>query len=129
MALFDNLTGRLSRTVQNLRGRGRITEDNIGETLREVRMALLEADVALPVVKSFIEGVKAKALGAEVATSLTPGQVLIGILHNELAALMGAGCETTPPVVGGDGGMDIGGPTDGAMDGADDTAPSCGAAD
>ena len=105
MALFDNLTGRLSRTVQNLRGRGRITEDNIAETLRDVRMALLEADVALPVVKSFIDGVKAKALGVEVTTSLTPGQALIGILHKELATLMGAGTSpafrlrATPPVV------------------------------
>ncbi|MEZ5513979.1 MAG: signal recognition particle protein [Steroidobacteraceae bacterium] len=105
MALFDNLTGRLSRTVQNLRGRGRITDENIVETLRDVRMALLEADVALPVVKSFIDGVKAKALGTEVTTSLTPGQALIGILHQELAALMGEGARTafqlraTPPVV------------------------------
>ena len=73
MALFENLTARLSRTVDTLRGRGRITEENVGESLREVRMALLEADVALPVVKTFIERVKQKALGAEVTASLTPG--------------------------------------------------------
>ena len=73
MALFENLTARLSRTVDTLRGRGRITEENVGEALREVRMALLEADVALPVVKTFIERVKQKALGAEVTASLTPG--------------------------------------------------------
>ena len=72
MALFENLTARLSRTVDTLRGRGRITEENVGESLREVRMALLEADVALPVVKTFIERVKQKALGAEVTASLTP---------------------------------------------------------
>jgi signal recognition particle subunit SRP54 len=87
--MFDNLSQRLSRTVQNLRGKGRITEENVGETLREVRMALLEADVALPVVKTFIDAVRAKALGSEVATSLTPGQVFVSILHKELVALLG----------------------------------------
>jgi signal recognition particle subunit SRP54 len=89
MALFENLTARLSRTVDTLRGRGRITEENVGESLREVRIALLEADVALPVVKTFIERVKQKALGAEVTGSLTPGQAFVGILHKELVALMG----------------------------------------
>jgi signal recognition particle subunit SRP54 len=88
MALFENLTARLSRTVDTLRGRGRNTEDNVGESLREVRMALLEADVALPVVKTFIERVKQKALGAEVTASLTPGQAFVGILNKELVALM-----------------------------------------
>ena len=88
MALFENLTARLSRTVDTLRGRGRITEENVGESLREVRMALLEADVALPVVKTFIERVKQKALGAEVTASLSPGQAFVGILHRELVALM-----------------------------------------
>ena len=89
MALFENLTARLSRTVDTLRGRGRITEENVGESLREVRMALLEADVALPVVKTFIERVKQKALGAEVTASLTPGQAFVGILHKELVEIMG----------------------------------------
>jgi signal recognition particle subunit SRP54 len=88
MALFENLTTRLSRTVDTLRGRGRITEENVGESLREVRMALLEADVALPVIKTFIERVKQKALGAEVTASLSPGQAFVGILHKELIALM-----------------------------------------
>jgi signal recognition particle subunit SRP54 len=102
--MFDSLTQRLSRTLDNLRGRGRITEENVGETLREARIALLEADVALPVVKSFIEGVKAKALGAEVLSSLTPGQAFIGILHQELVALMGGAGEgfrlrAQPPAV------------------------------
>jgi len=102
--MFDQLTTRLSRTIENLRGRGRITEDNVAEALREARVALLEADVALPVVKSFIESVKAKALGTEVLSSLTPGQAFIGILHAELVQLMGgAGSawapRATPPVV------------------------------
>ncbi|MFI4869150.1 MAG: signal recognition particle protein [Steroidobacterales bacterium] len=87
--MFDKLTERLSRAVQTLRGRGRVTEENVAETLREVRMALLEADVALPVVKSFIDGVRTRALGAEVASSLTPGQAFIGILHRELTAVLG----------------------------------------
>jgi signal recognition particle subunit SRP54 len=104
MALFENLTARLSRTVDTLRGRGRITEENVGDALREVRMALLEADVALPVVKTFIERVKQKALGAEVTASLTPGQAFVGILHKELIALMGGErprfeLRAQPPVV------------------------------
>jgi signal recognition particle subunit SRP54 len=88
--MFGKLTERLAAAVQTLRGRGRVTEENVAETLREVRMALLEADVALPVVKSFTDAVKARALGAEVATSLTPGQAFIGILHHELVRLLGA---------------------------------------
>ena len=88
--MFDKLTERLAAAVQGLRGRGRVTEENVAETLREVRMALLEADVALPVVKSFTDSVRTRALGAEVATSLTPGQAFIGILHRELVTLLGA---------------------------------------
>jgi signal recognition particle subunit SRP54 len=87
--MFDKLTERLGRAVQTLRGRGRVTEENVAETLREVRMALLEADVALPVVKSFIDSVRTRALGAEVVGSLTPGQAFIGILHRELTAVLG----------------------------------------
>jgi signal recognition particle subunit SRP54 len=87
--MFDKLTERLGRAVQTLRARGRVTEENVAQTLREVRMALLEADVALPVVKSFIDGVRQQALGAEVAGSLTPGQAFIGILHRELTAVLG----------------------------------------
>jgi signal recognition particle subunit SRP54 len=88
--MFDKLTERLAAAVQGLRGRGRVTEENVAETLREVRMALLEADVALPVVKSFTDSVRARAVGAEVAASLTPGQAFIGILHRELVTLLGA---------------------------------------
>ncbi len=102
--MFDHLTSRLTRTLDNLRGRGRISEENIGEALREVRVALLEADVALPVVRTFIEAVKAKALGVEVASSLTPGQAFIGILHRELVGLMGGpragiNLRAQPPII------------------------------
>ena len=87
--MFAKLTERLGKAVDSLRGRGRLTEDNIAESLREVRMALLEADVALPVVKRFIDAVKTKAVGTEVVGSLSPGQALIGVIHDELVALMG----------------------------------------
>jgi signal recognition particle subunit SRP54 len=87
--MFDNLTERLSRTLKNIRGQGRLTEDNIADALREVRMALLEADVALPVVRDFIEHVRERALGKEVMASLTPGQVMIKIVQEELISLMG----------------------------------------
>lgn len=88
--MFDNLTDRLSQTLRNISGRGRLTEDNIKDTLREVRMALLEADVALPVVREFINRVKERALGQDVNKSLTPGQEFIKIVQNELVAAMGA---------------------------------------
>ena len=102
--MFDSLTSRLSRTVDALRGRGRITEDNVAEVLREVRVALLEADVALPVIKQFIDQVKVQALGTEVASSLTPGQVFVSIIHKELVALMGGSragfsLRAQPPIV------------------------------
>jgi signal recognition particle subunit SRP54 len=83
------LTDRLSRLVKTMRGQARITENNVADMLREVRMALLEADVALPVVREFIARVREKALGAEVTGSLNPGQALVGIVHKELAATMG----------------------------------------
>jgi len=87
--MFDNLTSRLAGVMKQLRGQARLTETNIQDALREVRMALLEADVALPVVKDFIAHVKERALGQEVLASLTPGQALIGVVHQELTALMG----------------------------------------
>ncbi len=87
--MFDTLSERLGRTLKNLRGQGRLSEDNISDAMREVRMALLEADVALPVVKDFIGHVRERAIGQEVATSLTPGQVVIKIVHEELVRLMG----------------------------------------
>ena len=102
--MFDNLTNRLSGVIKTLRGEARLTETNIQEALREVRMALLEADVALPVVKEFIARVKEKAVGQEVIGSLTPGQALVSVVHQELIALMGGqkvdiNLATVPPAV------------------------------
>jgi signal recognition particle subunit SRP54 len=89
--MASTLSDRLTRLVKTMRGQARITESNVQDMLREVRMALLEADVALPVVRDFIARVKEKALGQEVAGSLNPGQALVGIVHRELAATMGGG--------------------------------------
>ncbi|MDA8364006.1 MAG: signal recognition particle protein [Gammaproteobacteria bacterium] len=102
--MFDNLSQRLQLVMKKLRGEGRLTEDNIGEALREVRMALLEADVALPVVKSFIEDVRARAVGKEVLASLSPGQAVIKVVYDALVALMGEANDrlrlsTRPPAV------------------------------
>ncbi|MFT5397590.1 MAG: signal recognition particle subunit SRP54 [Gammaproteobacteria bacterium] len=102
--MFENLTDRLSRTLKNLRGQGRLSPENIKDSLREVRMALLEADVALPVVKAFIEQVGEKAQGQEVLTSLSPGQALIKVVNDELVTIMGESHDgldlsTRPPAV------------------------------
>jgi signal recognition particle subunit SRP54 len=102
--MLDNLTARLARIVKHIRGEARLTEANIQEALREVRVALLEADVALPVARQFVEEVRAKALGQEVIGSLTPGQALVGVVHRELARLMGEAnaplnLAVTPPAV------------------------------
>src|SRR5687768_11068343 len=87
--MFENLTGRLSQVVKTLRGEARLTEANIQDALREVRMALLEADVALPVVRDFVARVREQVLGQEVASSLTPGQAAVGAVYQELVKLMG----------------------------------------
>ncbi len=102
--MLDNLTQRLARVMKTLRGEARLTEENIAEALREVRLALLEADVALPAVKTFIAAVKEKAIGEEVIGSLSPGQALIGVVHRELTALMGEAhhglnLATQPPAI------------------------------
>jgi len=102
--MFDSLSDRLSKTIKNLRGQGRITEDNIKDTMRDVRMALLEADVALPVVRDFVDRVKQRAIGQEVMSSLSPGQALIKIVDEELVATMGEANEelnlaAQPPAV------------------------------
>ena len=102
--MLDNLTQRLAKVVKTLRGQARLTEENIADMLREVRMALLEADVALPVVKDFIARVKEKAVGQEVIGSLTPGQALVGVVHRELTELMGGAkaelnLATQPPAI------------------------------
>ena len=88
--MFESLTQRLSGTIDRLRGRGRLTEENIREATREVRIALLEADVALPVVQALVERIKVRAVGQEVLKSLTPGQALIKVVRDELAAVMGS---------------------------------------
>jgi len=87
--MLENLTQRLSRVVKTMRGEARLTETNTQDMLREVRLALLEADVSLPVVRDFVARVKEKALGEEVVGSLSPGQALVGVVHRELTALMG----------------------------------------
>ena len=102
--MANQLTERFARLVKTVRGDARLTEANLQEALREVRLALIEADVALPVVKTFIERVKTAALGAEVATSLSPGQAFVGVVHRELVALMssdtpGLNLAVTPPAV------------------------------
>jgi len=102
--MFDTLSARLTRVLKTLRGEARITEDNIRDAMREVRMALLEADVALPVVRLFLDAVREKALGQDVIGSLTPGQAVVGVVHRELTALMGERNDaldlaTQPPAV------------------------------
>ncbi|MFY0676560.1 MAG: signal recognition particle protein [Neptuniibacter sp.] len=102
--MFENLTERLTHTLRSVTGQAKLTEDNIKGTLREVRMALLEADVALPVVKEFVNSVKERAVGTEVTKSLTPGQVFVKIVNEEMVKVMGEANEklnlaTTPPAV------------------------------
>ncbi|HNJ99293.1 MAG TPA: signal recognition particle receptor subunit alpha, partial [Accumulibacter sp.] len=102
--MLDNLTQRLARVMKTLRGEARLTEANIGDALREVRLALLEADVALPAVKELIASVKTQAIGEEVIGSLSPGQALVGVVHRELTRLMGEAhnglnLATQPPAV------------------------------
>jgi signal recognition particle subunit SRP54 len=102
--MFDNLSARLKAVAERVRGKGRLTDDNIADAVRDVRRALIEADVALPVVRDLVERVRARAVGAEIARSLSPGQAFIKILHGELAATLGAGgtgfeLRHQPPVV------------------------------
>lgn len=102
--MLDNLTNRLAKLVKNLRGQARLTDDNIADMLREVRMALLEADVALPVVKDLIARIKERAVGQEVIGSLTPGQALVGVVQRELTEIMGGSqaalnFATQPPAI------------------------------
>ena len=102
--MFDSLTQRLTRTLDSIRGQGRLTEDQINTAARELRMALLEADVALPVIKGFVERLKARALGAEITQSLTPGQAFLRVVQQELTEALGGTSEplnlrAQPPVV------------------------------
>src|SRR4030095_14193505 len=100
--MFENLSERLTRTLRTVSGKARLTDDNIAEAMRDVRTALLEADVALSVVKDFIERIRLRALGQEVAQSLSPGQALVKLVHDELVVLMGSANDqlnlaTAPP--------------------------------
>lgn len=102
--MFNHLSERLNKVIKNLTGQGRLTESNIKDTMRDIRIALLEADVALPVAKEFIDQIHAKAIGTDVMQSLTPGQVLIKLVHDELVSVMGAyneelNLKAQPPVV------------------------------
>jgi len=102
--MFESLSDRLSQSLRGISGKARLSEENIQDTLREVRMALLEADVALPVVKDFVEAIKRRAVGQEVMKSLSPGQAFLKIVQNELEEVMGAANEgldlaTKPPAV------------------------------
>ncbi|MCB1684419.1 MAG: signal recognition particle receptor subunit alpha, partial [Pseudomonadales bacterium] len=102
--MFENLTERLTTTLRQVSGRGRLSEENITEALRDVRMALLEADVALPVVKSFTDSVKAAALGQSISSALNPGEAFIKIVHSELVRVMGEANNAlnlaiTPPAI------------------------------
>ena len=102
--MFQNLSERLTQSLRGISGKSRLTEENIQGTLREVRMALLEADVALPVVKQFVDAVKARALGQEVMSSLSPGQAFLKVVQAELESVMGAANEglnlaTQPPAI------------------------------
>lgn len=102
--MFENLTDRLSQTLRNVTGKAKLTEDNLRDTLREVRMALLEADVALPVVKDFVNRIKERAVGQEVQKSLSPGQMFVKIVQSELVSIMGEACDdlnlaAQPPAV------------------------------
>ncbi|MFZ2469017.1 MAG: signal recognition particle receptor subunit alpha, partial [Parvibaculum sedimenti] len=93
--MFESLTGRLGDVFTKLRGRGALSEKDVDEAMREVRRALLEADVALPVVKDFIDKVKARAVGVEVLKSITPGQQVIKIVHDELVEMLGGAVDTS----------------------------------
>lgn len=102
--MFDNLSSRLQDVANRVRGKGRLTEDNVRDAVRDVRRALIEADVALIVVRDFVDNVRSRAIGADVARSLNPGQVFIKILHDELAATLGQGAADLnlrhqPPVI------------------------------
>src|SRR5436190_10063304 len=97
LAMFDQLTARLTEAIQRVSGRGRITEENVRDTMRTIRMALLEADVAVPVAKALVDRVRDRALGEEVARSLNPGQAFVKIVHDELIAVLGGDASPLNP--------------------------------
>src|SRR5690348_5886784 len=101
--MFDNLSDRLNDVFDRLRGRGALTEEDVGTALREIRVALLEADVALPVVRDFVTAVRAKAIGQDVLRSVTPGQMVVKIVHDYLVEMLGGNEPERPRGAGGDG--------------------------
>jgi Signal recognition particle GTPase len=106
--MFENLSEKLQRTFKNLRGEGKLTEENVNEALREIRLALLEADVNVKVVKQLLDTVKEKALGSEVMTALSPGEQMVKVVRDELVAILGADTAkikfaSQPPSVGAHG--------------------------
>src|SRR5204863_3168047 len=105
--MFDSLSNRLNEVFDRLRGRGALSEDDVGAALREIRIALLEADVALPVVRDFVAGVREKAVGQDVLRSVTPGQMVVKIVHDHLVEVLGGGEAGVRGAMGTDGGMDL----------------------
>ena len=105
--MFDSLSNRLNEVFDRLRGRGALSEDDVAAALREIRIALLEADVALPVVRDFVNAVRERALGQEVLRSVTPGQMVVKIVHDHLVEMLGGGAEPSRGAIGTDGGLDL----------------------
>ena len=105
--MFDSLSNRLNEVFDRLRGRGALSEDDVAAALREIRIALLEADVALPVVRDFVNAVRERALGQEVLRSVTPGQMVVKIVHDHLVEMLGGGAEPARGAIGTDGGLDL----------------------
>src|ERR687884_781384 len=105
--MFDSLSNRLNEVFDRLRGRGALTEADVGAALREIRIALLEADVALPVVRDFVAAVRERALGQEVLRSVTPGQMVVKIVHDHLVEVLGAGAAPSRSAIGTEGGLDL----------------------
>src|SRR5438045_9390846 len=105
--MFDSLSNRLNEVFDRLRGRGALSEDDVAAALREIRIALLEADVALPVVRDFVNAVRERALGQEVLRSVTPGQMVVKIVHAHLDEMLGGRAEQSRGPIGLDGGVDL----------------------
>src|SRR4051794_39694792 len=106
-AMFDALSDRLNDVFDRLRRHGALSEDDVASAMREIRVALLEADVALPVVRDFVNSVREKAIGQEVLRSVTPGQMVVKIVHDHLVEMLGGGAEPSRGAIGTDGGLDL----------------------
>src|ERR687884_427664 len=106
-AMFDTLSDRLNDVFDRLRRHGALSEDDVASAMREIRVALLEADVALPVVRDFVNSVREKAIGQEVLRSVTPGQMVVKIVHDHLVEVLGAGAAPSRSAIGTEGGLDL----------------------